>query len=321
MISIIVPIYNVEKYVGECIESIINQAYKDLEIILVDDGSTDGSGIICDKYARHDSRIHVIHKTNGGLSDARNAGIEQAHGDWLGFVDGDDFLHKNMYADLYSCIRSTDGDIAVCSFFPTKCYVEDWEYDKNDEISVFSGGEALCNLNIVQVSACNKLYRKELFETIRYPVGKLHEDEAVIHRILYQCSRVSFIEEKLYGRRIREGSIMTSEITGRRIYDGIDALKDRVNFVCEMGWEEPQENVLNRFGEYVRHYYFYVEEKNIRDYKEVQIMLREELRRLMVNRKKDFRFEFRVFNTSPRYYRKCRIIGRIWNRIKKRIKI
>lgn len=308
MISVIVPIYNVEKYIRECIESIINQVYCDLEIILVDDGSTDNSGIICDDYAKFDPRIRVIHKSNGGLSDARNAGMKMAHGDWIGFVDGDDFIHPHMYAELYQCINKTNVNMAVCSFLPSEYYRKNWEYDKTNEIKIFNSAEALCNLHTLMVSACNKIYNKNIFKTIQYPVAKLHEDEAVIHRLIYQCDKIAFIKEQLYGRRIREGSIMTSELNEKRICDAMDALTDRVNFVYDMNWKESQKAVLNQLGEQVLVYYSLLEDRKIPGYRELQSMLRNKLMQLEKNKKRELRMEYRVFCKWPHCYQKCKKI-------------
>lgn len=308
MISVIVPIYNVEEYVRECIESIIDQVYYDLEIILVDDGSTDNSGIICDNYAKLDSRIQVIHKLNGGLSDARNAGIEKAQGDWLGFVDGDDFIHPDMFAELYNCIQKKNADVAVCSFFQSECYRKSWECEKKCEIRIFNNTEALCNLNVLDVSACNKIYKKSIFRTIRYPVGKLHEDEAVIHRLLYQCDKIAFVNKQMYGRRIREGSIMASGVSVKRVCDMVGALMDRVNFVYDMNWEETQKAVLNQLGEQMLVYYSLLEERKIEGHKELQNMLRKQLLQLKKDRKRKLRIEYRVFSRWPRGYQKCKEI-------------
>ncbi|MGJ0706244.1 glycosyltransferase family 2 protein, partial [Enterococcus avium] len=176
-ISIIVPVYDVEKYLKKCVDSILNQTFKDFELILVDDGSPDNSGAICDQYAEKDSRVRVIHKENGGLSDARNAGIEVARGKYLGFVDSDDFVNEDMYKQLYTSIIENNADLSICGIFDL--YEGKTPIKKTEKKLLLNRNEAMIMIfhgNEISVHAYNKLYKKEIFESLRYPVGKYHED-------------------------------------------------------------------------------------------------------------------------------------------------
>lgn len=237
-ISIIVPVYNVEIYLEKCIESILSQTFKDFELILVDDGSNDNSAKICDEYSKKDRRIKVVHKKNGGLSSARNIGLDLAKGEYIGFVDSDDFISPNMFSELYNTIRKSNSDLAICNFLRIKGDELDFNtYKELDIIEEFEGLEILNQLyesrGVQFVVAWNKLYKKELFNELRYEVGKLCEDEYIIHRILYRCKKVVYSNKIMYYYTQRENSI-TSTISSKRIIDASEALEDRINFFKEM---------------------------------------------------------------------------------------
>ena len=197
VISVIVAIFNVENYIERCVDSICSQTYTSLEIILVDDGSTDRSGEICDRYAREDSRIRVIHKKNGGLSDARNAGLDSAKGDYIAFVDGDDYIDGEMYAKMYRCLRNTGTDLCMSAIWEVdergnqrEAYINDFE-----NCSIFPREEAMHLLaSITQISTCawNKLYRRELFDGIRFPKGRNYEDKSIMHEIQFLSRKMQY---------------------------------------------------------------------------------------------------------------------------------
>lgn len=210
-ISIIVPVYNVEKYLKKCIDSILKQTFKNFELILVDDGSTDHSGKICDDYEKKDSRICVVHKENGGLSSARNKGIAIAQGDYLGFVDSDDFIASDMYEVLYKNLIKENADLSACGkydyFIGSKCKIHEPYYmvlNTQEAIKFVLEGGGKATVNV-----WNKLYRKEIFYSINYPEGKLYEDAFIIVEILMACKRVVFTSEQKYYYRHRAGSITT----------------------------------------------------------------------------------------------------------------
>lgn len=239
MISVIVPVYNVNKYLRKCIDSIINQTYTDLEIILIDDGSTDGSEKICDEYLLADNRVSVIHKENGGLSDARNAGIDVAKGEYLSFIDSDDYIHTSMYEILLSNLESKQADISVVT---VKRIKENDEVvpDTYNDICVFEGDEVMGRLvdsDIDTVVACNKLYKKELFLNYRYKNDCIHEDEYAIHHILHNCKRIVYTTAELYMYVDRSGSL-SNHITEKSQMDNIEAKEDRLEFCNKYGYEE-----------------------------------------------------------------------------------
>lgn len=239
LITVIVPVYNVEKYLPKCIESIINQSYKHIEIILVDDGATDNSGKICDEYATKDSRIKVIHKKNGGLSDARNKGIDASNGQYIVFIDSDDYVQEDMIIKLYENLVENDADISICGL----SYVDEEGHcidslNGNSPLKkeVLTSHGALTKLTecggVYFVYACGKLYRKQIFNDIRFPYGKLHEDVFVAHLVYDECTRVSCIEEELYYYVQRKGSIMSTLSAARRLYS-VEAMIERLFFFFE----------------------------------------------------------------------------------------
>lgn len=253
MVSIIVPIYKVEAYLEKCIQSIQNQTYKEVEIILVDDGSPDGCGKICDAYAEEDARIKVIHKENGGLSDARNKGLDIAVGDYILFVDSDDYIHPQMVEILLTNLQYTDADMVVCGFkqvwekdevvfpeFTSNAVAEGIKGEAGKTVEVFRGQDVMNNLqykNLLTVVAWNKLYKAELFQEIRYPKGRIHEDEFLTHHILHLCKKTAYIKEELYYYLQRSDSIM-GEVKYIGVRDGWIAYEERLAFLREHGYEQ-----------------------------------------------------------------------------------
>lgn len=210
MISVIVPVYNVEKYLERCVKSIAAQTYKDLEILLIDDGSTDKSGKMCDDFQQTDSRIKAFHKQNGGLSDARNYGIEHSAGEFISFVDSDDYIDEKMLETLHRLITENDADLAVCSAMDV---FEGKEVTQVKEIKEF-------NLNKVESykymlrgdgipSACNKLYKRQTVGDVRFPVGKLYEDGFFTPQILKRVEKTAVTSKPMYYYFRRADSITT----------------------------------------------------------------------------------------------------------------
>lgn len=210
LISVIVPIYKVENYLPKCIESILNQTYGNLEIILVDDGSPDKCGEICDDYALRDKRIIVIHKENGGLSSARNAGIDIAKGEYFGFVDSDDYIEPFMYEKLLSAILENKCKLSVCNVN----YVFDGgkviPKNTSEQDKVLGFKEAITEMNtyrIFDMGAWSKLYHRELFEAVRFPEGKLSEDFFVMYKIFDMAQTVAYVSTPCYNYLQRQSSI------------------------------------------------------------------------------------------------------------------
>ena len=217
-VSIIIPVYNVERYLDRCVESVLRQSYSNFEVLLVDDGSPDNCGAMCDRWAEKDARIRVIHKENGGLSDARNAGLAAAAGNLIAFADSDDFIAADMIEKLFHALAANDADLSICNFH----YVDETGAplaDMNRYLAirdeVLSGTEAITNMQLERDGgdydmAWNKLYKKDLFSDIRFPVGKLCEDGFISHRLLGKCARVACISDVCYYYTQRGGSIMHS---------------------------------------------------------------------------------------------------------------
>ena len=221
-ISVIVPVYRVEKYLPTCIDSILNQTFTDFELILVDDGSPDRCPEICDEVARRDARVRVIHQANAGLSAARNAGIEIAHGEWLGFVDSDDYIAPQFYEKLYQTAQRTDADCVMCSVQnvdESGKPIDSALMRVADEVK--TGREVLRKIGRDDVTpyltAWNKLYRRKLFNTLRYPAGRQNEDVFVFAELFCQVQRAVCVAEPLYFYRKRIGSIMNSVVTLRNL--------------------------------------------------------------------------------------------------------
>lgn len=231
-ISVIVPIFKVQEYLDRCIESIVHQTYQNLEIILVDDGSPDNCPTLCDRWAQKDKRIRVIHKQNGGLSDARNAGMAVASGEYVGFVDSDDWIALDFYEVLMNGILENDAQISASDV--VLAFEDRLERKKKYEQTVFSPKEALETLlcgDGFHATAWNKLYRADLIRKYPYPVGKLHEDEFVTYRVISDAKKLVLCQNTAYYYRQRSGSIMSS--TSEKHLDAVDAYLERLYFLHE----------------------------------------------------------------------------------------
>lgn len=228
LISVIVPIYNVEKYLARCVDSIVNQTYKNLEIILVDDGSPDRCPQMCDDYAEKDSRIKVVHKKNGGLSDARNAGMAVATGKYISFIDSDDYVSDDFFECLLDVMNKENSDIVECSVVK---FYEDNRFDEfSDDLSVktYDTQDAMSALiaeNPFHQHVWNKLYKIELVKDIPYAVGKLNEDEFWTYQVFGRANKVARLNKTMYYYFQRNSSIMGVGYNIRRL----DALEGKAN--------------------------------------------------------------------------------------------
>lgn len=227
LISVIVPVYNVEEYLAACIESILLQSYDNLEIILVDDGSTDKSGEICDVYEKKDNRITVIHQNNGGLSLARNNGIFASKGSYISFVDSDDLIQRDFIETLYDSLQQSKCELACCEmicFFDkdiNKLY-QYWDNDSSivNKFQVFDAMELLESSFYQHISitgAYQKMYKRNLFETIEFPVGRYFEDLATTYEFIEKAKKIAIINKKKYGYRIRNDSIMQQSFSMKKM--------------------------------------------------------------------------------------------------------
>ena len=244
LISVVVPIYKVERYLNACVDSIVNQTYSNLEIILVDDGSPDRCPEICDEYARRDNRIRVIHQENGGLSAARNAGIDIASGDFLTFIDSDDFVAKNYVELLYNGVFKFDADISIATFCTfskedeLKIYCNDLPFEEIAKEECFRRYGALkAELSMSFISACNKLYKKDLFVSVRFPVGKLYEDAFTTYKLIDKTKKIVFTPTQLYFYRMNPLSILGQPFREKHL-EMVEAFRSGFDFFDEKGQNE-----------------------------------------------------------------------------------
>lgn len=251
LISVIVPVYKVEKYIHKCVDSILAQTLTDFELFLVDDGSPDNCGKICDGYAEKDSRIIVIHKENGGLSDARNVAIDRANGDYLTFIDSDDYVSENHLETLYNALIETDSDFSMGNItsFSDDEYNDDF-YKPVTRVKVLKGKEEVFS-TINRPNACAKLYKVSFFDDIRYPVGRLYEDVFVYHYILAKTNRIAMTGVNSYYYYVRNDSIMNQEYK-LQFTDIIDAIELRVKKLEELDLQkladDNREFIYSRVG-------------------------------------------------------------------------
>ena len=298
-----------EKYLCRCVDSVLEQTYTNMEIILVDDGSPDNCPVMCDEYARQDSRVKVIHQENAGLSGARNAGIDMAQGQWLAFVDSDDYLAADFLERLYQACVDTGSSLSVCR----------WEYVRGEtipehgpgETRVYTGREMLANLYVPDgayfVVAWNKLYRKELFEDIRYPLGRIHEDEATTYRIYDKVKKAAYVDRSLYGYFVTPVSI-TRGFNPKRM-DWVTAVAERLDFFEQKGYTELMVPGLQALADGSIDIWFGLRDQlpgSEKQQEEIRTLIREGLRRVKKYGKFPLRTEigYRLFLTWPGLYRK-----------------
>ncbi|AOR24535.1 glycosyltransferase family 2 protein [Clostridium taeniosporum] len=240
LISIIMPIYKAEDYLNKSVTSILNQTLKEFELILVDDGSPDNSGEICDKLALNDDRIKVIHKENGGASTARNAGLDIAKGEFIAFVDSDDWIEPNMFEILFKLAKEYDADISQCNYIKTENEDEKIINNETEVIKTFNSIESLGNLyNEMYVSTVvlwNKIYKKSLFNEIRFPNMRIFEDEAIMYKLLFQSNKLVYTNKKLYYYRNTPDSIMNAKFDKKRLCM-LDVFDEKVEFMRKLNNE------------------------------------------------------------------------------------
>lgn len=248
MISVVVPVYNVEDYVEKCIRSIMAQKYTNLEILVVDDGSKDRSGSICDQLATEDERIKVFHTPNGGLSAARNVGIDNAHGELIGFVDSDDWIEPDMYSFLYDKMKNHDADISVCSHYIDKG--DSFKCKRMlDKVIVCDKDEAMNMLmtdKLLHNYAWDKLYKRSLFEGLHYPVGILYEDIAFTFRVVERVHRLVVHALPKYHYTVRPGSIVSARYAVNRNQSYFNSEYVLMTHMVEHGYKDGARHLVRR---------------------------------------------------------------------------
>lgn len=296
LVSVIVPVYNVEKYLRVCLDSILCQTYHNLDVILVDDGSTDESGRLCDEYGNLDNRVRVIHKENGGLASARNVGLDFVKGDYICFVDSDDFIEPSMVENLLESITANCTRIAFCGIrtFDLKessFGIKDAKIiDRREFWNIyFSDNNILC---VVQ---WNKIYDSTLWESIRYPLGKINEDEFVLTELLDSVNELSYVDKCLYNYRISCNGIMRRPYSEKRL-DGIEALLQHVDYFIRLEYLAEAKRMLSKLITYFFVGYFSL--SNIRSMPRYVELKKEYRKKLNVIYKKtrDFRFWINGFS-------------------------
>ncbi len=249
MISVIVPIYRVEEYLKRCVDSILNQTYNDLEIILVDDGSPDNCPAICDEYAKKDSRIKVIHKENGGLSDARNAGLAIAKGEWLSFIDSDDWIEPDMYEILLKNATEYNSQISVGGVNDELCNSDSIKiikttFDGKEDIKCLSPKDAMRKHLLGSWAAWDKIYRREVFKDIKFPVGEINEDEVIMLKLLDKCERIVYNNRVFYHYIHRAESITTASFSPKKLV-WVKHCKDNLEWIRK-NYPELESEALSR---------------------------------------------------------------------------
>lgn len=305
LISVIVPIYQVEKYLHKCINSILEQSYSNIECILIDDGSQDGCPQICDEYAKRDERVKVIHKENGGLSAARNTGLDIASGEYICFVDSDDWIHLEYIEKMYKAIRETEADIAICDM--QYVYEESYNGEKGEQVSpikreLLDQKTALEKLVLpyswYYVVAWNKLYHKSIFNNLRFPVGKYHEDEAIIHRIFLRASKTVTIPVKLYYYLQRQESIMHLESKDlKKEKDAMEAFLDQADVLKSLEYRDCYKKLCIRcWGWYLKIWERYTcDNCNRVNYKIIQRGIRRFSKEIIQNYESTFKGKLKLF--------------------------
>lgn len=226
LVSVIVPIYNVEKYLKRCVESILKQEYRNIEIILVDDGSSDNCGKICDEYEKHDGRIKVIHKLNAGLSDARNAGIKIANGYYYTFVDSDDYIATYMIKDMVNLAESQNIKLVQCEF--AKGTKSDYAFSSRKDFVIINAERAF-ETRETKICVCGKLFHKNLIHEDDFEVGKINEDEFFTYKKIYESEKIILLREKGYYYYQQSESIMHKKQKILRL-DVLEAYDERIQY-------------------------------------------------------------------------------------------
>lgn len=249
-VSVIVPVYNIENYIQECVESIQRQTFDNLEILLVNDGSADGSGELCEQFQKQDNRIRVIHQKNGGLACAVNTGLKNATGDFILFVDGDDWIYPFAVEYALHLLQRERADIVIYDFTSDFDFAQDDEYlETTDNVgalrNLYLQNSQFHNLRLMTTVRWSKLYKREVLEGIVFPEGRIHEDE-IVHEILYKAKKVVYTNKKCYFYRQREGSIIHEAISTKAL-DKLQSFKERVQFFEDLNNQELLFLAVNKF--------------------------------------------------------------------------
>ena len=266
-VSVIIPVYNVKDYIRKCLDSVVNQTYSKLEILVIDDGSPDESGAIAEEYAASDNRVKVIHRENGGLSAARNTGLKPATGEYIFFLDSDDWIKENTIETLLRMAEVDNADIVACGI--EKVWDDGRKELWTDEVpGIWNGRESVSQMihatNLCSV-AVNKLYKKSLWENLNFPERCLHEDEYTTYKALYTAQKVVYIPDGLYQYYQRDNGIMSSEVS-KRGEDYLKALRERMAFFENHNDKKLYDESLLQYLEYIKYLYRESNDEDQRQY-------------------------------------------------------
>ncbi len=307
-ISVIVPVYKVEKFIYRCVNSILNQTFTDFELILVDDGSPDNCPAICDEYAEKDSRIKVIHKQNGGLSDARNVGKEKATGNYITFIDSDDWIHKEYLERLYNACHDFDADVSVCGYFRTENQ-EPVIASEKYAVNTFTPEDFWCSLELNHaIAPWGKLYKRELDKDIKFPVGKLHEDVFTTHEYIFSAQKIAFFPAEMYFYYINSDSITGKGWYPKRM-DAVEAFRVQTEYFHNNGYERAEKKSIEKYCDIAIGHYSQLCQMN--RYDDIRKSLKKEIRKALIKYKKTMKskreweyiyFQFFPFEMKLRNY-------------------
>ncbi len=315
LISVIVPIYKVEDYLDRCVDSIVNQTYKNLEIILVDDGSPDKCPEMCDEWAKKDNRIVVIHKENGGQAEARNFGIEKATGEYIGFVDSDDLISPIMFSSMIRLAVENNADIVGCGniLFDDNKAPDFKQYGIDDELTVFNQKEAVEDLLTemhFKSTVWNLLSKSSIAQSVTFDVGKIHEDILWPFRVFLKSQTIVYTNECYYGYYQRAGSTMNRKYTEKR-FDALDALEERANIIKGVLPELYPIATRAFLGGCMYHYQFLCRQDRVPEYNEYKKVLHTRFcngdkKALLSGSGLKKRIWFSLFRTCPEFTCKVR---------------
>lgn len=314
-ISVIVPIYNVEKYLDRCVKSLINQTYKNIEIILVDDGSPDKCPEMCDYYATEDYRIKVIHKENGGLSDARNVGIEKSTGSYISFVDSDDWVEEDFIEELYNNIKRENADISIIGYTLIWDSGKRITYSDNNDYFVYNQEYAIKELlkqKKFQCMVCQKMYKRDIFSDIKFPLGKIYEDVAVSLPTFLKADKVVFSGDPKFYYFQRENSIVNEKFSKEKLYflDCCKEIIDYSNNHNKIFDKEAHNFYLRALLMLLLQLYSDVRTRNSEICKQLEKEVRKNKKHIFVNPYIDFKKRIALFMILVRFPR--RLLYKVW---------
>lgn len=320
-ISVIVPVYKVEKYLHRCVDSILSQSFPDFKLILVDDGSPDNSGNICDEYAKKDNRITVIHKDNGGVSSARNMGLnwvlENSGSKWINFIDSDDWVQPCYLQSLLNAVTNSNSSISACAFVECKEYSNDHE-NLCFDFKCITGERFCVDQWIYSNAPWAKLIPTSCFENLRFPEGKIHEDAFVMYKILLPCERLAFIDAPLYCYNIgNNDSILRKPWTPDRLVL-LNAIEERIDYCQKNGYYDYLDTEIEEYIKTIRFYLYKIDQSGYQEYKKsIIIKLRKSLKKKCFNKKYPWRKNMDIYELA---YPKTTKVLSIASRIKRKFK-